>query len=206
MLGGGTLRPRTGSSGTASFIRVTLVSDQRDLWLDTGGTGESTWEDCAPGRTDLPRRLPEMPRLGLTSVDPLATTPAGTGWRFRRTPRPGQGCLTGRPTTGLVLVLISAAHPTEEAAQELRDWGDFVHLRHIAAAGVPGYTMITPYGNTGEGPRWLHLYELDGPNPEATFAAMTPLVRARLDDAGYRAWAWHPELVIDYVSTYRRVG
>ena len=29
----------------------------------------------------------------------------------------------------------------------LRDWGDFVHLNHIVEAGVPGFTMITPYEN-----------------------------------------------------------
>jgi hypothetical protein len=65
--------------------------------------------------------------------------------------------------------------------------------------------MITPYEVDGEGPRFLHLYELEGDDPEATFNAMTPLVRTRLDDDAFRAWTWHPELVIDYVSTYRKV-
>jgi hypothetical protein len=112
--------------------------------------------------------------------------------------------LTGRQTTGLVLVLISPKHPDQ--AQALRDWGDFVHISEIAAASVGGYSMITPYEVDGDGPRFLHLYELEGDDPEATFQSMTPLVRARLDDDAYREWAWHPELCIDYVSTYRRIA
>jgi hypothetical protein len=173
------------------------------LWIDRLGAGDTRWEDCAPGRTDLPRRLPDMPVLGITQLDSNHARPDGDGFLYRRTPRPGQGRLTGCPTAGLVLVLISPKHP--EQAQALRDWGDFVHISHIAAAAVPGYSMITPYEVDGEGPRFLHLYELEGDDPEATFNAMTPLVRTRLDDDSFRAWTWHPELVIDYVSTYRKV-
>jgi hypothetical protein len=174
------------------------------LWLDPSGNGATRWEDCAPGRTDLPRRLPELPVLGITGLDAGAPAPAGDGYLYRRTPRSGQGRLTGRPTTGLVVVLITPKHP--DAAQALRDWGDFVHISEIAAASVDGYTMITPYEVDGDGPRFLHLYELEGDDPEATFQSMTPRVRARLDDGAYQAWAWHPELCIDYVSTYRRVA
>ena len=68
-----------------------------------------------------------------------------SGHHFLRTPRPGQGRLTGKPTVSLSLVLISPTTPDE--AQALRDWGDFVHLNHIVEAGVPGFTMITPYEN-----------------------------------------------------------
>jgi hypothetical protein len=174
------------------------------LWLDRSGAGTTRWQDCAPGRTDLPRRLPELPVLGITPLAADDEAPFGDGFHFRRTPRSGQGRLTGRPTTGLVLVLITPKHA--EAAQALRDWGDFVHISEIATASVDGYTMITPYEVVGAGPRFLHLYELEGDDPEATFQTMTPLVRARLDDDAYRAWAWHPELCIDYVSTYRRVA
>lgn len=173
------------------------------LWIDRSGDGETQWADCAPGRVDLPRRLPDMPVLGMTPLAPGDPRPEGDGFCYRRTPRPGQGRLTDRPTTGLVLVLISPKHP--DRAQALRDWGDFVHLAHIAAAAVPGYTMITPYEVDGVGPRYLHLYELDVDDPEAAFQAMTPLVRERLDDDAFRDWSWHPELLIDYVSTYRRV-
>lgn len=80
-----------------------------------------------------------------------------TGYHFRRYPRPGQGRLTGKPTVGLLLVLVSPRSP--EAAQALRDWADFVHLRHIAEVAVPGYTMITPYEHAvGGDPRFLHCY------------------------------------------------
>ena len=87
--------------------------------------------------------------------------------------------LTGRPTIGLSLVLISPKEP--ERAQELRDWADFVHIRHIAEAAVPGYTMITPYENaTGGDPRFMHFYEMDTDDPERAFKSMTPLVMERI--------------------------
>jgi hypothetical protein len=176
------------------------------LWLDRNGSGETTWIDCVPGRTDLPRTLPDMPALGVTRLRETDAVPPGDGWCYRRAPRPGQGRLTSGPTVGLCVVLISPRHDTVDAATALRDWGDFVHISHIAAAGVPGYTMITPYEIEGAGgPRYLHLYEMDDDDPEARFQAMTPLVRDRLADAGaFEEWAWHSELRIDYVSTYRR--
>ena len=100
-------------------------------------------------------------------------------------------------------MLISPRHA--DGAQALRDWADFVHLNHIAAVGVPGYTMVTPYEIDGDGPRFLHLYEMDADDPEATYRRMTPLVRARLDDDAFTEWTRHPELRIDYVSTYRLI-
>jgi hypothetical protein len=116
--------------------------------------------------------------------------------------------LTGRPTIGLSLVLISAR--SDEQRQELRDWGDFVHIRHIVAASVPGYTMITPYQQVGDTrPHYLHLYEIDQPDPEAVFQSMTPLVQARLGPPGtpiFDEWAGHPALRIEYVNTFSRVG
>ena len=178
------------------------------LWLDRTGSGVTTWVDCAPGRTDLPRTLPEMPLLGITPLSGHEPAPSGEGWCFRRTPRPGQGRLTGRPTIALCIVLISPKHDTSEAAKALRDWGDFVHISHIAATGVPGYTMITPYELEtphADSPRYLHLYEMDDDDPEARFQAMTPLVRERLcDERAFKEWAWHPELRIDFVTTYIR--
>lgn len=175
------------------------------LWLDRTGRGDTTWVDCVPGRTDLPRTLPAMPELGITGLAAGDDVPVGDGWCFRRTPRPGQGRLTGRPTIGLCVVLISPKHDTETAATALRDWGDDVHISYIAAAGVPGYTMITPYEREGTtGPRDLHLYEMDDDDPEARFQAMTPMVQKRLADANaFDDWAWHPELIIDFVTTYR---
>jgi hypothetical protein len=172
------------------------------LVLDRDGQGATRWEDCVPGRREYPRHVDDIPILGLTPF-PSGEVAAASGWRFDRTARPGQGRLTGQPTVGLLLVLISPRH--EEQAQVLRDWGDFVHINHIAAAGVPGYTMITPYENAGDGPRFLHLYEMDDDDPEATFQRMTPLVKERLSDDDFASWAVHPELRIDYVSTYRLI-
>jgi hypothetical protein len=120
-----------------------------------------------------------------------------------RYPRPSQGSCSGERTTGILLVLISAKQ--RESAQDLRDWGDFVHLRHIAEAAVPGYRTITPWEHETSGtPRFCHLYEMVGDDPQCTFELMTPLVRDRLDDSTFRQWAWHPQLVIEESRTYRR--
>lgn len=177
-----------------------------------GVTRATWWDNVVPNRADLPRKLPEFSTLGVFEVDhtfAAPTPPDGvTGHQFRRYPRPGQGRLTGKPTIGLSLVLISPRDPAN--AQALRDWGDFVHIRHIAEAAVPGYTMITPYENVGgDGPKYMHLYEMDTEDPEASFQAMTPLVTARIgakESAEWQAWAVHPELRIMYVNTFRRVG
>ncbi len=95
------------------------------------------WRNVHRDRDDLPRVLPEFDHLGVYEVDeqfaPPATPPDITGHHFRRTLRPGQGVITGNPTIGLSLVLISPKDP--DRAQELRDWGDFVHIRHIAEVG-----------------------------------------------------------------------
>jgi hypothetical protein len=116
--------------------------------------------------------------------------------------------LTGAPTIGLSLVLISPREPHQ--AQALRDWGDFVHIREIAAAAVPGFAMITPYENaTGGDPRYLHFYEMDTDEPEAAFRAMTPLVSARIGTPAtdaWKHWAFHPALRIMYVNTFSRLG
>ena len=122
----------------------------------------------------------------------------------------GQGTLGHGPTLGLELVLISPRAP--ERAQQLRDWADFVHIHDIAAAAPERFTMITPYENvTGGEPRFLHMYELDTDDPEPAFQAMTPATKARREAGGWGShpfdvWAWHPDLVIDFVSTFRREG
>jgi hypothetical protein len=181
--------------------------------LQGGDVERATWwENACRDRTDLPRKLPEFSLLGVYEVGDgfTAETTAEdvTGHHFRRTPRPGQGRLTGRPTVGLMLVLISPRRP--EQAQALRDWADFVHIRRIAEVGVPGYSMITPYENvTGGDPRFLHFYEMDTDDPERAFRTMTPLVSDRIGQPGSRAWdAWAntPELRIMYVNTFRLVG
>jgi len=183
-----------------------------DILGRTGVVRATWWENAWRDRTDLPRKLPEFGVLGVYEVGEGFTAPATadgiSGHHFRRTPRPGQGRLTGRPTLGLMLVLISPRQASQ--AQALRDWADFVHIRHIAEAGVPDFTMITPYENaTGGDPRFLHFYEMDTDDPEPAFRAMTPLVSNRIGEPGtpaWHAWANTPELRIMYVNTFRRLG
>jgi len=118
------------------------------------------------------------------------------------------GRLTGKPTVSLSLVLISPTAPAE--AQALRDWGDFVHINHIVEAGIPGFTMITPYENATKGdPRYMHFYEFDDPEAEITFKRMRPLVEARIgawETPECQAWAMHPALRIMYVNSFALVG
>jgi hypothetical protein len=170
------------------------------------------WRNVHRDRDDLPRVLDEFSHLGVYEVGRefrAPTEPEGIrGLHMVRTPRPGQGVITGRPTIGLSLVLISPKEP--ERAQELRDWADFVHIRHIAEAAVPGYAMITPYENvTGGDPRFMHFYEMDTDEPERAFKSMTPLVINRIGDTAteaFRHWAFGPSLRIMYVNSFARVG
>jgi hypothetical protein len=170
------------------------------------------WRNVHRDRDDLPRVLPEFDHLLVYEVTDDFSAPSVadgiSGHHFRRYRRPGQGVLTGNPTIGLSLVLISAKEP--ERAQELRDWADFVHIRHIAEAAVPGYAMITPYENvTGGDPRFMHFYEMDTDEPERAFKSMTPLVMNRIGDTdteAFRHWAFGPSLRIMYVNTFARVG
>jgi hypothetical protein len=191
----------------------TYVLDRVPTMLAQPGVdGVTWWRNVHRDRTDLPRELAEFDHLGVFEVDDEfeapSTPPGVTGHHFRRYRRPGQGVLTGRPTTGLSLVLIS---PKEAGrAQELRDWADFVHIRHIAEAAVPGYAMITPYENvTGGDPRYMHVYEMDTEDPEQAFKSMTPLVIDRIggtDTEAFKRWAFGPSLRIMYVNSFLRVG
>jgi hypothetical protein len=177
-----------------------------------GAERATWWRNVKRDRADLPRVLPEFDHLAVYEVDDAfqapETPPGIIGHHFRHYPRPGQGIVTGRPTIGLSLVLIS---PKEESrARELRDWADFVHIRHIAEAAVPGYCMITPYENVSGGdPRYMHFYEMDTDDPEAAFKTMTPLVMERIGGEqtdAFKHWAWGPSLRIMYVNSFARVG
>lgn len=183
-----------------------------DVLARDGVERATWWANCVPGRTDLPRRMPDFTTLGLyectAAFEPPAVPVDVRGLHFEHGARPGQGTVARGPTLGLELVLISPKHP--HAAQALRDWGDFVHIHDIAAAAPEHFTMITPYENVLRGePRYLHLYELDTDDPEPAFQAMTPMTRARVgawNSHAFEEWAWHPELVIEFVSTFRRIG
>ncbi len=177
--------------------------------VGTDGVDRVTWwRNVHRDRTDLPRELPEFDHLVVAEIR-ATFSPPGDGLHFVRTHRPGQGTLSGKPTIGLSLVLIS---PHDEArAQELRDWADFVHIRHIAEAAVPGYTMITPYVNATPGahPRFMHFYEMDCDDAEHAFKMMTPLVTARFGGRhhdSWKAWAFGPSLRIMYVNSFARLG
>jgi hypothetical protein len=170
------------------------------------------WRNVYRDRPEGWDKLPEFDTLGVYECDPTFAPPATpdgiSGHHFLRTPRPGQGRLTGKPTVSLSLVLISP--PSDDQAQALRDWGDFVHINHIVEAGVPGYTMITPYENvTGGDPRYMHFYEFDDPDAEVTFKRMRPLVEARIgawETPECQAWAVHPALRIMYVNSFSLMG
>lgn len=170
------------------------------------------WRNQKPGRTEFARTIDEFPTLGIYEVrEEFAVPPALAGIRgihFRHYGRPGQGILTGKPTLGISLVLISPR--TAAGVQALRDWGDFVHIRYIAAAAVEGFTMITVYENTSGGsPRFLHLYELDTPDAEEAFQRMPRTTRDRQigsDRALWKEWSGHDQLVIDYVNSFTRIG
>ena len=187
--------------------RVSEVLAQR-------GVARATWwRNVYRDRLERPRELPDFDTLGVYECDesfrPPAVADGIVGHHFVRTPRPGQGRLTGSPTVSLSLVLISPT--SEDQAQALRDWGDFVHINHIVAAGIPGFTMITPYENaTKRDPRYMHFYEFDDPDAEATFQRIVPYVEARLgpydSSPQCKTWALHPALRIMYVNSFSLVG
>jgi hypothetical protein len=190
--------------------------DKRTAVLEEAGLRVSVWSaDAYPDY--LPRRLDECahllvaetqngnPAAAYAPVPPADETT--TTVPLRRYPRPSQGVCTGETTNGLLLVLITPR--TEQGAPALRDWADFVHLRYIAAAQVPGYTMITPYEHVEQGsPRFCHFYEMTTDDPRGSFEGMRPAVIEQIGEPGTPAfdeWAVHPALRIDYVNTFRRV-
>jgi hypothetical protein len=173
------------------------------------------WENCALGRTDLPMRIRDGSSLIVVEAEDGFRSPGkpegvSEAHCFRRSPRPSQGVLSEGPTLGLMIVWISARTP--EDARRLRDWGDFVHIRHIAAAGIPGFTQISVYENTAESdPGYMHFYEFDNEDAEGTFSQMIDYVAPRLgglDSPSYTEWAdWRPPGGrLFYCNTFSRRG
>jgi hypothetical protein len=190
------------------LVRAPDSVDARAAAVASAGWSTSTWSPATSVDDDgMPRREARCDGVVIGEGDGGTVDAAGpstTVVPLRRVPRPSQGSCSGERTTGILLVLISPKDPS--GAQALRDWGDFVHLRHIAEAAVPGYRTITPWEHESQGtPRYCHLYEMVGDDPQATFDSMTPLVRSHVDPETFRDWAWHPQLVIDESRVYRRV-
>jgi hypothetical protein len=186
-----------------------------ELTLETSVERVTWWENCLPGRTDLPMRVRDGSTLMVveaaeTFEPPPPPPSASEAHCFRRGPRPSQGCLTGRPTLGLLVVWIGPRTP--EAGGTLRDWGDFVHIRHIAEAGIPGFTQISVYEHAQEvQPRYMHFYEFDRADAEATFSTMIEFVAPRLggaESSAFGEWAdlRAPGGRLYYCNTFRRLG
>lgn len=180
-----------------------------------GATRATWWENCALGRTDLPMRVRDGNSLVVVEADDgfVAPAPPAGGSEshvFARHPRPSQGVLTGTPTLGLLIVWIGPRTP--DLAGALRDWGDFVHIRHIADAGIPGFTQISVYENRQRAdPLFMHFYEFDNLDAEKTFSTMVEHVAPRLggaDSQSFSEWAdWragHGRLF--YCNTFSLLG
>jgi hypothetical protein len=226
---------RSGESSSPSWGGLTVEDRSSELlYLELGDASEEAnaqragelasssavhrvtwWENCAPERTDLPMRIRDGRCLVVVEADlnfRSPPKPAGVSEAhcFRRHPRPSQGVLTGTPTLGLMIVWISPRSP--ELAQGLRDWGDFVHIRHIAAAGIPGFTQISVYENASPvDPSYMHFYEFDNVDAEGTFSQMIDFVAPRLgglDSELYAEWAdWRPPGGrLFYCNTFSRRG
>jgi hypothetical protein len=187
----------------------------RGLAANEGVERVTWWENCAFARTDLPMRIRDGRTLVVAEAaegfaPPPPTPELSQAHCFRRHPRPSQGVLTGGPTLGLSIVWISPRTP--DLARSLRDWGDFVHIRHIAAAAIPGFTQISVYENTADGdPRYMHFYEFDNAEAEATFDTMIAHVAPRLGGTAspaYDEWAdWRPPGGrLFYCNTFTRLG
>jgi hypothetical protein len=203
---------------TGLWLELVRDADPMHRAKELSAAGLRVSQYAADAYPQLPRRLDECNHLLVGECAGADVTAAYAGIPpadasttvvpLCRYPRPGQGICTGERTTGLLLVLITPK--TDADAQALRDWADFVHLRWIAAAAVPGYRMITPYEHVAGGsPRYSHVYEMATDDPRAAFESMRPRVADLLggtESAAFREWAWHPALQIDYVNTFRRRG
>ena len=116
------------------------------------------------------------------------------------------------PTKGLCVVLISPKDARDDkSAQELRDWGDFVHFPGIVDANIPGYGLVTPYENAErDAPRFMHLYEFPEADAEAVFQRTRPCVAQRFDsqpgESVFEHWATYPGMVLDYLGTFTRMN
>src|ERR1700722_6265275 len=208
-------------SSETLYLELSDASDEAsaarasELVLWPGTRRVTWWQNCVPSRTDLPMRIRDGSHLVGVEAQadfrpPSKPEAVSEAHCFRRGPRPSQGVLTDGPTLGLMIVWISPRTP--DLARQLRDWGDFVHIRHIAAAGIPGFTQISVYENATESdPRYMHFYEFDNDDAERTFSQMIGYVAPRLggiESDAYGEWAdWRPPGGrLYYCNTFSRRG
>jgi hypothetical protein len=216
----------TASGGTANDAERWQREVAIPAALASGVCSRATaFRNLRPDESRFPRKLDEFRLLTVYESDRddaatlLASLKASLPSRdeagrivrrfaFRRYPRPNQGRLTGKPTRGIFLILISPKDP--HRAQELRDWADFVHIHYIAAATPAGFKTITPYESVdGTDPLFLHFYELDTGDPVAAVDQMTPAVCRHwgfeMGDEAFRRWAITDSLDIWYVNVFGRI-
>ena len=160
-----------------------------------------------------PARAPRVHALGVYEVDDGFRAPATSGrhrpaHHFRHYPVPARAASPVGPTIGLSLVLISPKEPQD--AQALRDWADFVHIRHIAAGRRArlhdDHAVRERHGRRSA----VHPLLRDRPRrSRAVFKSMTPLVRNVIGDEdteAFKHWAYTTSLRIMYVNTFTRLG
>ena len=120
------------ASNEASALRA------GELALIPGVQRVTWWENCAPGRADLPMRIRDGSKLIVAEaqgeVHPRSH-PEGFPevHCFRRSPRPSQGVLTDGPTLGLMIVWISPRTPEVVSGP----------------AGLGRFSSYTPYRSGG---------------------------------------------------------
>ena len=165
-------------------------------------------------RDDLPRVLPEFDHLGVYEVDDAfrRREPADgvSGHHFRRTTAgPDRACLTGKPTIGLSLVLISPtdaragpgaarlgrlrAHPPHRRGRGARLHDD--HAVRERDRRRPAVPALLRDGHRRAGGR------VQGDDTARRGSASASRDTARSSD-----WGWHDALRIMYVNTFARVG
>lgn len=207
------------------FIQVPSREDEviadldRDFRNFDGISRVSWWRNQCPDRADWIgewRRIKEDTELLALceidgDIDRIVPPPGLKSLLFRRAARPSQGVLR-LPTLGLCIVLVSPSDVADDdAAQELRDWADFVHFPGIVDANIPGYGLVTPYENVERAaPRYLHLYEFPDPDAEAVFQRTRPSLAQRFDsqpgEDAFERWATHPQLELDYLGNFTRIA
>ena len=106
------------------------------------------WRNVYRDRPENWHELPEFDTLGVYECDPSFVpppTPEGiSGHHFLRTPRPGQGRLTGKPTVSLSLVLISPTTPLGGRPAPDRRRRESISVRVNRDVDLPAVAGVPP--------------------------------------------------------------